>query len=282
MPPRECRLLHWVLKVADRTGEVEFLHDVLGMHALRHEEFAEGCKAACNGPYDGRWSKTMLGYGPEDTNFVLELTYNYGVHMYHAGNDLCWIKIKSRPVFETALEKGIGKEVDMRLLEVKSPSGATFRIVDEDPAPDCGPLSSISLHVTDLAKSQEFWCDAVGLLEVDRGDDFIVLSAGAAQATLRLAALPAGQQLSRGSGYGRLALGVLVDDLAPLQGELAQRGHSVLTPLVTLETPGKATVQVVIAADPDGHEVTGGAGGAHGASSRARGPAGRAGRPRGP
>ena len=35
MPPRECRLLHWVLKVADRTGEVEFLHDVLGMHALR-------------------------------------------------------------------------------------------------------------------------------------------------------------------------------------------------------------------------------------------------------
>jgi hypothetical protein len=40
----------------------------------------------------------------------------------------------------------------------------------------------------------------VGLLEVDRGDDFIVLSAGAEQATLRLAALPAGQQLSRGSG----------------------------------------------------------------------------------
>lgn len=32
----------------------------------------------------------MLGYGPEDANFVLELIYNYGVHMYHAGNDLCW------------------------------------------------------------------------------------------------------------------------------------------------------------------------------------------------
>lgn len=35
------------------------------MHALRHEEFKEGCKAACNGPYDGMWSKTMMGYDSE-------------------------------------------------------------------------------------------------------------------------------------------------------------------------------------------------------------------------
>lgn len=27
------------------------------------------------GPYDGKWSKTMIGYGPEDKQFVLELTY---------------------------------------------------------------------------------------------------------------------------------------------------------------------------------------------------------------
>ena len=32
----------------------------------------------------GAWSKTMIGYGPEDTCFALELTYNYGtsVHVY--------------------------------------------------------------------------------------------------------------------------------------------------------------------------------------------------------
>ena len=36
------------------------------MKVLRHEEFEKGCEAACNGPYDGRWSKTMVGYGPED------------------------------------------------------------------------------------------------------------------------------------------------------------------------------------------------------------------------
>lgn len=38
-------------------------------------------------PYDGKWSKTMVGFGPEDDHFVAELTYNYGVGEYHLGND---------------------------------------------------------------------------------------------------------------------------------------------------------------------------------------------------
>ena len=40
---------------------MRFYREVLGMQVLRHEEFTEGCLAACNGPYDGRWSKTMVG-----------------------------------------------------------------------------------------------------------------------------------------------------------------------------------------------------------------------------
>ena len=36
-------------------------------------------------PYDGKWSKTMIGYGPEDNHFVCELTYNYGVSQYEMG-----------------------------------------------------------------------------------------------------------------------------------------------------------------------------------------------------
>lgn len=35
------------------------------MHTLRHEEFQRGCKAACNGPWAGRWSKTMMGFADE-------------------------------------------------------------------------------------------------------------------------------------------------------------------------------------------------------------------------
>ena len=38
-------------------------------------------------PYDGKWSKSMVGYGPEDDHFVVELTYNYGIKEYKIGND---------------------------------------------------------------------------------------------------------------------------------------------------------------------------------------------------
>ena len=29
----------------------------------------------------------MIGYGAEDSHFVLELTYNYGIGRYQLGND---------------------------------------------------------------------------------------------------------------------------------------------------------------------------------------------------
>lgn len=29
----------------------------------------------------------MVGYGPEDNHFVIELTYNYGLGSYNLGND---------------------------------------------------------------------------------------------------------------------------------------------------------------------------------------------------
>ncbi|CAG0892498.1 unnamed protein product [Cyprideis torosa] len=51
-------------------------------------------------PYDGKWSKTMVGYGPEDSNFVLELTYNYGIGDYPRGNDLLGIEVASSEVSE--------------------------------------------------------------------------------------------------------------------------------------------------------------------------------------
>ena len=79
------RALHFVFKVADRPATMAFYRDLLGMKILRHEEFEEGCKAACNGPYDGKWSKTMVGYGAEDDHFVVELTYNYRFSI-----DLCF------------------------------------------------------------------------------------------------------------------------------------------------------------------------------------------------
>ena len=51
-------------------------------------------------------------------------------------------------------------------------------MLNEDPDPAVGALASACLHVADLPRALAWWCDGLGLLEVDRGDDFAVLSAG--------------------------------------------------------------------------------------------------------
>jgi hypothetical protein len=79
--------LHWVVKVSDLKKSIELL-SLLGARVLRHEIFDRGCEATCNGKYDGKWSKTMVGWMSEDESFVFELTYNYGVTNYRRGNDL--------------------------------------------------------------------------------------------------------------------------------------------------------------------------------------------------
>lgn len=87
------RALHFVLKIGDRQAMMDFLKNTLGMQVLRHEEFDQGCEATCNGPYQNKWSKTMIGYGAESSNFVLEITYNYPIDKYKLGNDILGITI---------------------------------------------------------------------------------------------------------------------------------------------------------------------------------------------
>merc|ERR1740121_3503435 len=82
------RSLHWVIRVSHLEATLEFTKSVLGMQVLRHEENDAACPITCNGQYDTRWSKTMVGYGREDTAYALELTFNYGVPGYEKGEGL--------------------------------------------------------------------------------------------------------------------------------------------------------------------------------------------------
>ena len=52
------------------------------MTLLRHEEFENPCEATCNGRFNNSWSKSMIGYGPENDNFALEIIYNFGIKKY--------------------------------------------------------------------------------------------------------------------------------------------------------------------------------------------------------
>lgn len=70
----------------------------------------------------------MVGYGPEDTHFVVELTYNYPVKSYEMGNDFIGMTIKSKEVLERA------KVNNWPILPgnvLEAPGGYKFFILDE-------------------------------------------------------------------------------------------------------------------------------------------------------
>lgn len=156
--PSNIRPLHFVFKIGSRTKTISFYQTLLGMKVLRHEEFIEGCNAACNGPYDGKWSKTMIGYGEEHTNFVIELTYNYGIREYARGNDFDALVLLSSSSVKRIKEQTehAFKETSDGFLEIFDPSGYRFLVGESQDQLD-NLISGVRLVASDLEKSKAYW-----------------------------------------------------------------------------------------------------------------------------
>jgi lactoylglutathione lyase len=69
------KILHTMLRVGNLQRSVDFYTKVLRMQVLRTTDRP-----------DQKYSLAFVGYGPEDRNAVLELTYNYGVEQYDLGS----------------------------------------------------------------------------------------------------------------------------------------------------------------------------------------------------
>lgn len=245
------RALHYVFKIGDRAKNAFFFRTILGMKVYRHEEFKEGCEAECNGPYDNRWSKTMIGYGPESSNFVFELTYNYGVKSYEMGNDFGGVTIHSKDILSKAAEHSypVSKQGDQNVLT--SPDGYKFYVVEKAPSSD--PVQQVELHVSDLTASRKYWHDLLKMNKLDENEESLLLSYGEPQTSLRLTLLK--EKMDRAKAYGRIAFEIPGSVQQPLFEAVQAAGGTILKPLIQLETPGKATVSVIILADPDDHEI---------------------------
>jgi lactoylglutathione lyase len=69
------RMLHTMLRVGNLERSLAFYTEVLGMTLLRKRDYEEG-----------RFTLAFVGYGPEDSNTVLELTHNWDTDQYELGN----------------------------------------------------------------------------------------------------------------------------------------------------------------------------------------------------
>lgn len=94
------RLLHTMLRVGNLEKSIQFYTEVLGMTLLRQKEYPKG-----------EFTLAFLGYGSEENNTVLELTYNWGVAEYDLGSGYGHIAIEVPDVYASAeaIKKAGGK-----------------------------------------------------------------------------------------------------------------------------------------------------------------------------
>ncbi|MBU2971929.1 lactoylglutathione lyase [Pseudoalteromonas sp. C2R02] len=83
------RLLHTMLRVADLEKSIEFYTQVLGMKELRRSE---------NEEY--RYTLVFVGYGDEDSNSVIELTFNWDTNEYEHGTAFGHLAIEYDDIYK--------------------------------------------------------------------------------------------------------------------------------------------------------------------------------------
>lgn len=125
----------------------------------------------------------MVGYGPEDTHFVVELTYNYGVKSYEKGNDFIGITIRSKEALERA------KAQNWPILPgnvLEAPGGYKFFIIDEKQPTDRDPVVKVTLASSNLQKSLDYWNGILGLKIFEKSDKTAVFGFNENEAKLEL------------------------------------------------------------------------------------------------
>lgn len=83
------RILHTMLRVVDLEKSIAFYTDVLGMKLLRRTDYPAG-----------KFTLAFLGYTDEAHGAAIELTCNWGVEKYQAGNAFGHIAIEVENAYQ--------------------------------------------------------------------------------------------------------------------------------------------------------------------------------------
>ena len=115
------RYLHTMLRVGNLDRSVAFYTQGFGMKELRRRDVPEG-----------KYTLVFVGYGDEEHNTVLELTYNYGTEQYDIGTAFGHLAVGVPDVAAmTEKLRGMGAKVTREPGPVKF--GTTIIAFVEDP-----------------------------------------------------------------------------------------------------------------------------------------------------
>eukprot|EP00850_Spirogloea_muscicola_P005616 SM000026S08865 [mRNA] locus=s26:165936:168649:- [translate_table: standard] len=163
------RMLHVVYRVGDLDRTIKFYTECLGMKLLRKRDIPEE-----------KYSNAFLGYGPETTNFAVELTYNYEKDKYDLGTGFGHFGIAVEDVAKTvelvrakggkvAREPGPVKGGKTVIAFVEDADGYKFELLQRPSTPE--PLCQVMLRVGDLDRSIAFYEKAYGMKLLRKRDN---------------------------------------------------------------------------------------------------------------
>ncbi|KAI5079418.1 hypothetical protein GOP47_0004897 [Adiantum capillus-veneris] len=247
------RLLHVVYRVGDLEKTIKFYTECLGMKLLRKRDMPEE-----------RYTNAFLGYGPEDSHFVVELTYNYGVDKYDIGTGFGHFGVAIEDVYKTVeLIKAKGGKVSREpgpvkggstvIAFVEDPDGYKFELIQRGPTPE--PLCQVMLRVGDLEQSTDFYQKAFGMQLLRTRDNpeykytIAMLGYGPEDKStvMELTYNYGVTKYEKGNGYAQVAIGT--DDVYKTAELVREAGGKITREAGPL--PGINT-KIVACLDPDG------------------------------
>ncbi|OWM88775.1 hypothetical protein CDL15_Pgr002542 [Punica granatum] len=155
------RFLKAMIRVGDLNRTIQFYTECFGMKVLSKKDFPEE-----------KYTKAIVGFGPQESHFVLELIYIHGVEKYELGTAFGHFGIATQDIY-AMVEKvrafgavitrepgtmGGGSTV---YAFVEDPNGYSFEILQRPPTPE--PLCQIMLSVLDLDRAISFYEKAMGM-----------------------------------------------------------------------------------------------------------------------
>ncbi|WJX41994.1 lactoylglutathione lyase [Trifolium repens] len=250
------RFLHVVYSVGDLDKTIKFYTECLGMKLLRKRDIPED-----------KYSNAFLGYGPEESYFTVELTYNYGVDKYNIGTGFGHFGIVAEDVAKTVdivkakggkvtREPGIVKGGSAVTASVEDPSGYRFELLERRSTRE--PLSQVNLQVGDLDGVVAFYQKAAGmklLRKIDNPEEkysVAVLGYGpeANGPVLELRYNYGVTNYDKGNGYTQIAIGT--NDVYKTAEAIKLSGGKIIREPGPL--PGINT-KIVVCLDPDGWKL---------------------------
>lgn len=115
------------------------------------------------------------------------------------------------------------------------------------------PVKEVALNTTDIEKTQQYWHSLLNMKVLEKSDSSLALTYGENQASLAFKKVNVA--IDRKTAYGRIAFAVPYEIQPVIEKIVKENNQPILKDLVTLPTPGKADVRVIILSDPNQLEI---------------------------